>query len=68
MKYKITMIEKKTHTGNPFLKGLINDVSRVRTCEIEAESEQAVRDFFDEAQRECYPSVAGFELSRIDLV
>lgn len=66
MKFRVTLIEiPKRRNGNPFVIGLINDTSVVRTVEIEADSEQQVRDFYDEAVRENYSSVQGFELGNI---
>lgn len=60
------MLEVLSAPENPFIVGLINETTRRREATIEAESEQAVRDYFDDAQRRGFESVRGFELVKIE--
>lgn len=51
---------------NPFKIGWINECARRREAIIEAESEQAVRDYFEDARRQDFESVRGFELTQVE--
>jgi predicted dinucleotide-utilizing enzyme len=60
------MREIKSLPDNPFKIGWINETTRHREAVIEADSEQAVKDFFDDAVRRNMESVRGFELVSVE--
>jgi len=65
MKFQIRMIQPQPRPTNPFIASDINRTTPTRTAEIEADSEQAVRDFFADAKRRDFASVRGYELDSI---
>jgi hypothetical protein len=65
MKFRIVMIQPQPKPENPFLAGLINRTTPTRTAELEADSEQAVREFFADAKRRDFPTVRGYELESV---
>lgn len=65
-KFKIAMREIQEKPSNPFKIGWINETTRWREATIEAESEQAVREFFEDAKRRDFDSVRGFELVKVE--
>lgn len=64
-KFEIVMHEIKKIPSNPFVAGWINETTRCRTAVIDCESEQKVREFFDDAVAKEYESVKGFKLTKI---
>lgn len=65
MKFLITMTQPHPRPTNPFVASDILRTTATRTAEIEADSEQAVRDFFADAKRRDFASVRGFEMDSI---
>ena len=63
MKFKVEMRETEPpRSDNPFKPLSIMGTLRRREAVIEADSEDAVRIFFDDAKRKNMASVQGFEL------
>lgn len=63
MKFRVVMKEiEPPRSDNPFKPISIMGSLRRRVAEIEAESEDQVREFFADAVRNNMPSVRGFEL------
>jgi len=65
MKFKIIMTKPNPKPSNPFIASSILETTPTREAELEAESEQAVKDFFEDAKKRGFESVKGFELTRI---
>lgn len=69
MKFRVVMKEiELPRSDNPFKPISIMGTLRRREAEIEAESEDAVREFFADAVRRDMPSVRGFELESVTTV
>jgi predicted dinucleotide-utilizing enzyme len=66
-KFKVVMREILSKPDNPFKIGWINECARRREAVIEAESEQAVREYFEDAKRRDFETVRGFELVKVEL-
>lgn len=65
-KFRIEMREILSKPANPFKIGWINECAKRREAVIEADSEEAVRDFFDDAKQRDFESVRGFELIKVE--
>lgn len=68
MRFRVTIAEKEgPRDPNPFkpLRWQDFPTRKTRTWEIDAESEEQVRAFWDDAQRQRLPHVVGFELLSI---
>jgi hypothetical protein len=67
VKFKVELELIIPITGNPFRVGLIWETREVnlRTFEIECESEEDVRRFYEEAKEQDLPNVRGYKLRSI---
>ncbi len=65
MRFRVVCVEEKSLPENPFRPTLINETSRTRTWEMDCESEEAVRQFFDDAKKKDLPNVRGFKLQSV---
>lgn len=65
-KFRVVMREVLPKPDNPFKIGWINECARRREAVVEAESEDAVREYFADAKRQDFESVRGFELVKVE--
>ena len=68
-KFKVTLQRKLPKEGNPFYPGRINETAKVmiRTWEIEAENEEEIRKYYEEAKLQDLDNVRGFDLRSIEI-
>lgn len=64
-RFRVVMTQPLAKPENPFLPSLINRLTPTRTAELDADSEQQVRDYFADAKAKDFPSVRGYELQSI---
>lgn len=65
-KFRVEMGDILRKPDNPFTPSLINQTRRRRSAEVEADSEAEVREFFDDAVKQGFDSVRGFELLKVE--